>query len=44
MQCELCKKPIKKFTVTKDWKNRQYHKCCYKMMEKIIFYDNYMKL
>lgn len=35
MECEYCKKPIKKFTVSNDWSNRKYHKKCYKTMKDI---------
>ena len=27
--CKFCKKPLKKFTITKDWEKRKSHKKCY---------------
>jgi hypothetical protein len=35
MECVHCKKTIKKFTVSKDWSNRKYHKKCYKQLQEI---------
>lgn len=29
-KCILCNKPLKKFTVSKDWYDRICHKSCYK--------------
>ena len=29
-KCILCAKPLKKFTVSKDWYDRICHKSCYK--------------
>jgi hypothetical protein len=31
--CAECQKSTKKFTVTKDWEGRQYHKKCYKQLQ-----------
>lgn len=34
-KCERCEKPIRKFTVTKDWDSRRYHKKCWEEMQEI---------
>ena len=28
-KCDFCKKALRSFKSTKDWKGRKYHKCCY---------------
>ena len=31
--CVFCNKKIKQFTTTTDWKKRQLHKGCYKILQ-----------